>query len=178
MPSPIRRVNVGVWTSPPSVSGRPKPTSSRRTMRMFGASGGRWFGSARRTCFDSCNVGPAVLAVGTGGNGRTDPSASLTCWANATVVALPTTTAAAMPAPTPFMSLTSRRLVIPFLIMRLHLQQFQLNAFDRLADVRAQPNLTDRELLERGKVLLDDRQQRRQAPRLVLVHLPVQVARL
>ena len=41
-----RRVSVGVWTSPPNVSGRPKPTSSRRTIRMFGASGGS--GSARR----------------------------------------------------------------------------------------------------------------------------------
>ena len=80
---------------------------------MFGASGGRWFGSARRTCFDSCSVGPAVLAVGTGGNGRADPSASLTCWANATVVALPAMTAAPIPAPTPLMIFTSRRLVIP-----------------------------------------------------------------
>src|SRR5208337_978345 len=75
MPSLARRVRVGVWTSPPKVSGRPKPTSSRRTMRIFGALGGRWFGTARRTWVDSCSVGPAVLAVGTGGNGRTDPSA-------------------------------------------------------------------------------------------------------
>src|SRR5271166_5886621 len=75
MPSLASRVSVGVWTSPPKVSGRPKPTSSRRTMRIFGALGGRWFGTARRTWVDSCSVGPAVLAVGTGGNGRTDPSA-------------------------------------------------------------------------------------------------------
>ena len=41
---------------------------------MLGASAGRWFGWARRTCVDSCKVGPAMLADGTGGNGRTEPS--------------------------------------------------------------------------------------------------------
>ena len=45
-------------------------------MRIFGASAGRWFGSARRIWINSCKVGPAVLAVGTGGNGRIEPSAA------------------------------------------------------------------------------------------------------
>ena len=42
---------------------------------MFGASFGRWSASARRWCFDSASVAPATLADGTGGNGRTEPSA-------------------------------------------------------------------------------------------------------
>ena len=63
-------------------------------------------------------------------------------------------------------------------IVRLNFQQLRLDTLDRLADIRAEANLTDRELLERGKMLLDDAEQRRQAPRLVLVHLPVEVAGL
>ncbi len=51
---------------------------------MLGASGGRWLGSARRTCRNSWRVGPAMLADGTGGNGRTEPSdGAATCWASA-----------------------------------------------------------------------------------------------
>ena len=38
MPSSRSRVSVGVWISPPKVSACPKPTSSSRMMRTFGAS--------------------------------------------------------------------------------------------------------------------------------------------
>ena len=44
-------------------------------MRTLGAPGGRWLGSWRRWCLDSCKVGPATLAEGTGGKGRMEPSA-------------------------------------------------------------------------------------------------------
>ena len=83
---------------------------------MFGASGGRWFGSARRTCFDSCNVGPAVLAVGTGGKGRTEPDRVLDLLSEGGGRALPATTAAPIPAPTPLMIFIKRRLVMPFFL--------------------------------------------------------------
>ena len=76
MPASRNRVRVGVWTSPPNVSGRPKPTSSISTMRTFGAPGLSRSGSFRHFIVDSCNVGPATLADGVGGNGKTEPSAS------------------------------------------------------------------------------------------------------
>ena len=41
---------------------------------IFGASLGKWFGSARRTIVESCKVSPATLADGVGGNGSTEPS--------------------------------------------------------------------------------------------------------
>ena len=65
--------SVGVWAKPPKVSGVPKPASSMSTMSTLGAP---WqaLGSTRRLWTDSCSVGPALLADGGVGNGRTEPS--------------------------------------------------------------------------------------------------------
>ena len=67
-------LSVGVWISPPNVSARPKPTSSSRTIRMLGAPTRSWFGSRAAGAPKSCNLCPATLAEGSGGNGSTDPS--------------------------------------------------------------------------------------------------------
>ena len=53
-------------------------------MRMFGAPGLSRSGSFLHFIFDSCNVGPATLAEGAAGNGRTEPSSGVA--ANAAVV--------------------------------------------------------------------------------------------
>ena len=52
----------------------PKPTSSIRMMRMLGALSRKSSGCARRLWIESCNLGAARLADGTGGNGSTEPS--------------------------------------------------------------------------------------------------------
>jgi len=44
-------------------------------MRTFGAPGLSRSGSFRDFIVDSCNVGPATLADGVGGNGKIEPSA-------------------------------------------------------------------------------------------------------
>ena len=80
MPSLASFESVGVCAKPPKASGTPKPASSINTMSMFGASFGKRSGSTRRLWMDSCNVGRAVLADGTAGNGNTEPSS----WAAAT----------------------------------------------------------------------------------------------
>ncbi len=70
-PSSASLVMVGVWTSPPKVSEMPKPTSSMRTMRMFGASAGRRWGCSGHFMVESCSLGLATLAsIGVGGKGR------------------------------------------------------------------------------------------------------------
>ena len=139
-----------------SVSGRPKPTSSRRTMRMFGASGGRWFGSARRTCFDSCNVGPATLAVGIGGNGETEPSvggvaSAARAWVTPMIRISHSTIAQAL---SQARSSTRARRVrdhqficyCPWLtsVMRLDLLQLRLHRLEGLTDAGAEADLADR----------------------------------
>src|SRR5579863_6593262 len=75
MPASRSRASVGVWTSPPNASGSPNPTSSSRITSTLGASAPKRLGSTRRVWLDSFNVGPATLADGVGGNGRTRPSA-------------------------------------------------------------------------------------------------------
>jgi Fe-S-cluster-containing dehydrogenase component len=75
MPWSASLLSVGVLISPPNVEGCPKPTSSINMISTLGASLRKWLCSGRRWCLESCNLGAATLADGTGGNGRTEPSA-------------------------------------------------------------------------------------------------------
>src|SRR6266436_3217583 len=83
MPSLARRDSVGAWMGPPKVSGKPKPTSSSMMIRMFGASFDSRLSAGNGTSLDYCSVGPAILVLGFGGNGRTEPSVAGAVWANA-----------------------------------------------------------------------------------------------
>src|SRR5262245_51143456 len=71
MPALAILLRVGVWISPPYVSVWAGPTSSMSTMRMFGASLGRWLTGGSGLYTDSCMVRPAMLPDGLGGNGKT-----------------------------------------------------------------------------------------------------------
>src|SRR5206468_12487471 len=82
MPSLARRDSVGVWMGPPKASGKPKPTSSSMMIRMLGAPLGKWVSAGNGTSLDSCSVGPAILVLGFGRNGRTEPSVAGDVWAN------------------------------------------------------------------------------------------------
>ena len=71
MPSLASRDSVGVSISPPKVLGCPNPASSSMTMRILGASSGRWRGCSRHLWTDSCIVGPTLPPIGGDGNGST-----------------------------------------------------------------------------------------------------------
>src|SRR5215831_13289439 len=67
-------VNVGVWQGPPNVLVAPKPTSSSRTRRMFGAPAGAFTGCGKSD-FDSLARRLMVPRNGWGGFGSTSPPA-------------------------------------------------------------------------------------------------------
>src|SRR5262245_15906527 len=67
-------VNVGVWHGPPKVLVAPKPTSSRRTKRMFGAPAGAFTGCGKSD-FESLARKLIVPRNGWGGFGSTSPPA-------------------------------------------------------------------------------------------------------
>ena len=66
--------NVGVWHGPPNVLVAPKPTSSSRTKRMFGAPAGAFTGCGK-SAFESFARRLMVPRNGWGGLGSTSPPA-------------------------------------------------------------------------------------------------------
>ncbi len=77
MPSSASLLSVGVWTSPPKVSATPKPTSSIKMTRIFGASSARCDTDVLFARVLSARVSLAMLKFSGAGKGRTEPSSGV-----------------------------------------------------------------------------------------------------